>query len=310
MTRFNLALSDLAPAADPASVPARAPALEGLLARAELRSVQALSWRHWLLEQAGIVVPDAPLPLAAMALARREPLAFATPVHLVAGMDRVYLGTGGLLELEAAERAELAQGFEATFGGGRGLPFGFIALATDDEVVTHDPANLAGRDAGDWLPSGRGGAALRLLMTEIQMWLHDHPVNASRAARGLREVNSLWLWGTGSLEHWPKGRPRSRLCCSDPALLGWWRQAGGDIGSASPEATRLADAVSLSSLSADPNEAISLLDERVAAPLAAALAEGRYESVELFAAGRVFALTARQRWRLWRRSRPWWESLA
>ncbi|HMD74759.1 MAG TPA: hypothetical protein VKG05_12930, partial [Steroidobacteraceae bacterium] len=33
----------------------------------------------------------------------------------------------------------------------------------------------------------------------------------------------------------------------------------------------------------------------------------RIESLELSAGGRRYRLTARWRWRLWRRSRPWWE---
>ena len=36
-------------------------------------------------------------------------------------------------------------------------------------------------------------------MNEAQMILHTHPVNAEREARGMPAVNSVWLWGGGTL---------------------------------------------------------------------------------------------------------------
>ena len=38
-----------------------------------------------------------------------------------------------------------------------------------------------------------------MLLNEIQVLLHQHPLNAARRARGLTPVNSLWLWGGGRL---------------------------------------------------------------------------------------------------------------
>ena len=39
----------------------------------------------------------------------------------------------------------------------------------------------------------------RAELNELQMLLHEHPVNQAREARGELPVNSLWLWGGGSL---------------------------------------------------------------------------------------------------------------
>jgi hypothetical protein len=39
----------------------------------------------------------------------------------------------------------------------------------------------------------------RTRMNEIQMLLHDHPVNQAREARGERAINGLWCWGGGKL---------------------------------------------------------------------------------------------------------------
>ncbi len=52
------------------------------------------------------------------------------------------------------------------------------------------------------MPTGRTRAAewMRVL-NEVQMALHDHPVNRARAKRGEVPVNSIWLWGAGETPH-------------------------------------------------------------------------------------------------------------
>jgi hypothetical protein len=49
----------------------------------------------------------------------------------------------------------------------------------------------------DVLPQGKDGPVLRRLLTEAQMLLHDHPVNADRERHKQRTANALWLTGVG-----------------------------------------------------------------------------------------------------------------
>jgi len=51
----------------------------------------------------------------------------------------------------------------------------------------------------DVLPTGRDAAPLRRLLTEIQMVLHQHPINQQREAQGLSPFNAVWLSGAGAL---------------------------------------------------------------------------------------------------------------
>ena len=44
-----------------------------------------------------------------------------------------------------------------------------------------------------FLPHGNDLKRWQKLLTELQMLLHAHPVNATRAQRGARSINSLWL---------------------------------------------------------------------------------------------------------------------
>lgn len=62
----------------------------------------------------------------------------------------------------------------------------------------------AGRPLDDHLPQGPRGAEWRRWLTEAQMLLHEHPVNADREARGLRPLNALWLSGGAALAPPPR----------------------------------------------------------------------------------------------------------
>lgn len=61
------------------------------------------------------------------------------------------------------------------------------------------PEQALGEDLFEHLPQGPDGRRWRALLNEVQVLLHQHPVNAERRARGLPPVNSLWLWGGGAL---------------------------------------------------------------------------------------------------------------
>jgi hypothetical protein len=61
------------------------------------------------------------------------------------------------------------------------------------------PEQALGEDLYEHLPQGHDGRRWRALFNEVQVILHQHPVNAERRARGLPPVNSLWLWGGGPL---------------------------------------------------------------------------------------------------------------
>lgn len=61
------------------------------------------------------------------------------------------------------------------------------------------PDDALGADLFEHLPPGDAGRRWRALLSEAQILLHQHPLNADRAARGLAPVNSVWFWGGGRL---------------------------------------------------------------------------------------------------------------
>ena len=66
-----------------------------------------------------------------------------------------------------------------------------------------DPSLCAGRNIDELMLRGRDAPRWLRLGTELQMLLHEHPVNRARESRGEAPVNSLWFWGGGVLPRVP-----------------------------------------------------------------------------------------------------------
>lgn len=124
-----------------------------------------------------------------------------SPLHCVAGLDRLHLAPEGVLDLPAQQWAELCASFARELGAGS------LALTPLDgrtallqgaawgELATIEPVELPGSDLRSCQPRGAAAARWRALQGEIEMWLHEHPVNRLRARAGEPPVTTLWLWG-------------------------------------------------------------------------------------------------------------------
>jgi hypothetical protein len=124
-----------------------------------------------------------------------------SPLHCVAGLDRLHLPAYGLLDLPMEQWAELCRGLTRELGDGQ------LALTPVDgrtallegaplgALVTVEPDELVGAELRDCQPSGAGASHWRALQGEIELWLHAHPVNRARERASLAPVTTLWLWG-------------------------------------------------------------------------------------------------------------------
>lgn len=302
--------------------PAELPALEGLLRVAVRRPVLG-GWRAWLCRRVGR--PDlaelAPAVLAAglrdaRLLAGRR-IWLAQPVHLQAGLTRVELAPEGLLRLEPGEAEALARDFNVRIGEERlvlePLDGGALLLhGLEAEATTEDPARHLGADIAAALPRGVGAAALRRLSGEVELWLHEHPVNLERLHRGLMPVSSLWFWGGGEASGTPAGHcpgpglPRG--FGADAGFAGLWRRCGGEVRSLPADCDTLereagsGTAVVLIEQGAGGLEA---LERGWVAPVAMRLWRGDLPRLTLVMNDFAFSLRPRDRFRFWRSRRPW-----
>jgi hypothetical protein len=130
----------------------------------------------------------------------------AQPIHFAAGLDRLTtIPLRGQARMSVAEREALmptlvdhlqSTGFELHEGAdGEWLLHSEAQL----QVQTVTPEFAAANPAEDILPRGRDAGGLRRLMTELQMLLHEHPVNTQRQLRGLPALNAIWVHGEGML---------------------------------------------------------------------------------------------------------------
>ena len=248
----------------------------------------------------------------------------ATPVHYAAEMANVRMARDGILSVTCAHAQLLAQDFNRVWkdsgirlmaGGSARLYCIFDrALA----VATRDPEDVLERHIEEYLPTGADAARLRLLMSEIEMWLFDHPVNVSRESSGPPRISGLWLWGGGAPLASPP--PVEGFFAGDDVFfgaLGAPTAPGApnapDALSAPPNALSAAES-SFSGVIVTPHspgdDAWSGVEKRWLAPAAARLRSGRLSRLDISAGNRCFTLTARAMRRFWRRRKPWWESFA
>jgi hypothetical protein len=301
------------------------PSLAWLAGRGAARDASSLfDWRRWLLGAADVATAEAlrrwpagpSLAAAATAADPRTAVTWgvAQPVHLAVGMDHVRLAPLA----DAVPSAGEAESLAATLGthfAGDGFGFGpfvdgawVVRCTASIDCTTHDPAAVVGRNVHDFLPAGPDGACVRSVMNEIQMLLHDHPVNQRRVATRALPINGLWLWGFGTSEGRGEARlpgaERWTLYADDLWLSCFWRNHGGatgalgDAGTVTPSNALIALAQPPTT---DPGEALAEVDSSLLARLRGAVQSGDLHLLELFDGARVHSLDAYSRWRVWRR---------
>jgi len=286
----SLFIPDFFSAGNP--VPAtRLACAETLIAKGRRKRKPPIAAEAWLLERFGASSQRgwavAPYTLLADGGVPSEHFWMrADPVHLSVGLDGLGFD-GAALELSRAEADALAGALNRHFGDAPAFhPLRperwYIRLPAAPDVDTTPPCAVRGSAIGDKLPSGADATRFRALMNEVQMVLHEHPVNAEREARGAPSVNSVWFWGGGVLEA-PKARPYSVVLANDPLARGLARAAripdrplprdGRAMLAALP-----AEGVALAVLDSPPDPG---LERDWFEPLLAALREGRIDMLSL-----------------------------
>ena len=261
----------------------------------------------------------------------------ATPVHLIAGLTSLHLDRRSLLRLSPADLEDFALDFHRTFGdsglrllalpGGDFLMEGPATLS----AATTEPARALVADLEASLAKGSDAKALKRLGAELEMWLHEHPVNEGRLRRGELPVSTLWLWGGGASPTQLNSSPASPSSPSDVAfgsdayLIGLWHAQGGSARAlpddklagllTDPRVERAVLVTEVTSmLHANPHwnlfEVLAELDRRYVSPAIAALRKGVVESVVLIANDTELRIGRRDSLKFWRRSREAMAALA
>lgn len=248
----------------------------------------------------------------------------ADPVHLSVEQDRLVLRDAQFLDLTHGEAQALCETLNAHFAPDN-IEFvvadaqrWYIRLASMPEISTTPLSTVLGQDIHRHLPRGAEAMVWHRRYNELQMLLHDHPVNQAREQRGALPVNSVWWWGEGADSKAAAGY--TSLLGNDPLLRGLAAKTqtlqralpkSADAWLASPpgagEHLILLDDLLRPwgyRLETEWREALARIESTWFAPLAAALACGTIKTIKISAltaqAQHIYTIDKRMLWRFWR----------
>jgi len=247
----------------------------------------------------------------------------ADPVHLRLHQESIILADAGAFDLAEDEAHGMVEALNTEFAD-----IGRFHVASTRRwylrlnVPVDHPVEPISAVAGRRVAGEINGSALPLTrwLNEVQMFLHRHPLNERREQIGQPAINSLWLWGGGSL---PTGMAAnfSAVFSNDPLAAGFARAAGlplharpGSLAALLPLAGErplvLIDQLLPYVVSEDGEDwrsALEQLDADWFAPLKKALG-GKVDRISLIAPtvyGELrYTLTAGDRWKLWKSGKP------
>jgi len=249
----------------------------------------------------------------------------ADPVHLRFHHERIVLADAGAFDLNLDEAQAIAAALNAEFAD-----IGRFHVATArrwylqlNAAVDHhaEPiSTIAGRRLDSELTDKNG--RLTRWLNEVQMFLHGHPVNERRLAAGQPAVNSVWLWGGGSLSEVP-APDFSALWSDNPLATGLALAAAieappcpaglsGLLADADREASQMVvlDSLLPPVLTEDSQswrDAWQAMEKDWFVPLRAELGS-RVDSLSIVAPtiyGQLsWTLHGQDRWKFWRKGRP------
>ena len=235
MRRLHLILDGLPRPGDATAAMQRyAPSLSSLLARGRVLpgqpSLSVAIARAFGLDQ---TLPIAPYTLAMDGLSPEDAAWLrADPVCLHFYQDQLVLLGPDRLDVRADEADALIVALQGHFGV-EGLAFHapradrwYVRLDGNEAIPHTAPLDaVVGRPVECHLPRGPEAARWRRRLNEIQMLLHDHPVNRAREAAGQWPINSVWFWGGG--RHLPLPPPAcSGLAARHPLARALAKAAG------------------------------------------------------------------------------------
>ncbi|NLC36555.1 MAG: hypothetical protein GX772_08965 [Alcaligenaceae bacterium] len=168
-------------------------------------------YEYWLLRRHGFKANDSQRPSAGlaavqarntgMAAAADAPLWLGQLVHVAPSRDGAAMIPGGELEITPEESAALFDSAAeyVTGSGFTATPFDTLhwrlTPPPDYQPACASPALVSITSVNDWWTQDAEGRPWRRLVNELQMLWFDHPVNQQRESRGLRPINSVWLYG-------------------------------------------------------------------------------------------------------------------
>jgi hypothetical protein len=265
--------------------------------------------------------PTQDWPLAALAR-RGEELALTKGTYFIVhpahfALQRDHFVFDQTLLLEPGVNAQLVRALNTHFAS-EGLYFerskdhAFWYLTSDQplNVKTSLPAQALGRDVRGFMPQGIDAMKCQAMINEVQMLLHDHPVNKMREVVGQVPVNSIWLSGRSA---WDDLKPvylakKRQIFANDLMTNGLAKNAKQTCYVLPRTWQALMDSLALGEEALVVVDSPLLLEEAWFEPMWQSLRKAQVNTVRCHFGidGMTFTLTLhpRDKWKFWRAARP------
>ena len=314
---------------------ARLPGLSMLLRRARIHRLDATGTTAWLCSAWGLE-KQRDFPVAALTLPLDGGVTGDAcwmrfdPAHVDVGRSGLTLIEPSLLDITPDEAAALTATINEHLARdgltveARTPSRWYVKLPTPPALETVPLEDAAGRDIAAYQPHGHDALHWHGVLNELQMLLHQHPVNGAREAGGALTINSVWPWGCGTPVHVP-GHPYSAVWTQDILAQALATHSGADTGAPPPDASTwlnarakaghghdlvmLTDAGRLIRYGDESSwfDQLLAMDTRWIEPLTKAVASGRLAQFNIVAQGEtaLWRLETRRPdlYALWRRRR-------
>lgn len=126
--------------------------------------------------------------------------AFASPVWQQMGMHHVNIISGEFIGIQKEEAQRLCADLSA-FYQDKDWQFEplcesmwLLSMPKIEDWGAECVLDVCGQPEMDGQAHGKDAVSWLAMQTEIQMFLHTHPINQAREQQGLPEINGLWLW--------------------------------------------------------------------------------------------------------------------
>lgn len=212
-------------------------ALARLLSRTSVRRLD-LPLEAVVCTQHGLVPkPDYPIaPIAAAADGLDVGDAYwlrADPVHLLLQRDSFSLSEPMPLHVQREHAALIIASLNTHFSrDGMTFVIGnsgawYLRLAMQPEIQTTLPSVALGRNIFEYMPQGAAASIWVSYLNEVQMLLHDHPVNIERESSHSPAINSVWFSGGGVMPPaFSKPSDMDLILANSPFYLGLAKWSG------------------------------------------------------------------------------------
>lgn len=298
-------------------------AFEKLAARGRLLPEPAASAEAWLFARYGFppgTLPSAPYCLLAEGAAPgTDYWTHADPIHLGLQRNGMSVADASQFSLEQDEADALVAALNGHFAAdglefSAPVPHRWYVKSTRPLPAARPLAEVRG-GAAEHNPFPEDDGRWQRVLSEIQMLLHAHPVNAGREEQNAPPINSLWLWGGGTLTA-PAEKPFGAVFADSLLAVGLHQAAGGQpsplsalsLPSVADETLAVEDSLRVPAAYGDFwawREALADVETRCLAPLLHELEQRRLSALTLHfpAPGSGLRLEVRRGdlWKVWRR---------